>query len=55
MGQTEIKLNCDRLKPTRLMITLNENGLKTSIKRQIVWLDEKARRNNMPPEKKNAL
>ena len=36
MGQTEIKQHNDRFKPTISIITLSENGLKTSIKKQIV-------------------
>lgn len=38
MGQTEIKPHDDRFKPTESIITLNENDLKTSIKRLSSWI-----------------
>jgi len=48
----EAKQYDDRFRSTTSIIPLNENGLKASIKRQTVEMDEKGRPNYMPPIKK---
>lgn len=54
-GQIEVKQHDDRFKSTTSIITVNENGLKFSMKRQTVKMDKKGRPSYLPPIKKNAL
>ena len=51
-GQIEVKQHDDRFKSTTSIITVNENGLKFSMKRQTVKMDKKGRPSYLPPIKK---